>query len=144
MFSGYGKVGINHRSLQAGLLGQDTFVVIDEAHLSPVFVSTLLDIKRAINQTPSLRPFHLMSLSATLSGTGRTLVIDERKEFQNEQARLRLNAKKQINFLPFDQAAKTKEGKKASRKGIDEELAERLVNCAIQYERESRRFSLPG
>src|SRR5262249_38289910 len=45
LFSGYGKVGINHRSLQAGLLGQDTFVVIDEAHLSPVFVSTLLDIK---------------------------------------------------------------------------------------------------
>ena len=135
LFSGYGKVGINHRSLQAGLLGQDTFVVIDEAHLSPVFVSTLLDIKRAINQTPSLRPFHVMSLSATLSGPGKNLAIDEQKEFQNEKARLRLNAKKQIEFLPFDQMAKAKEGKKASRKEIDEELAGRLVNRAIQYER---------
>ncbi len=136
LFSGYGKVGINHRSLQAGLLGQDTFVVIDEAHLSPVFVSTLLDIKRAINQTRSLRTFHVMSLSATLSGPGKTLAIDEQKEFQNEKARLRLNARKQIEFLPFDQTAKAKEGKKALRKEIDEELAERLVNCAIQYERE--------
>jgi CRISPR-associated endonuclease/helicase Cas3 len=126
LFSGYGKVGINHRSLQAGLLGQDTLVVIDEAHLSPVFVATLLDIKQAVHQTALLRPFHVMSLSATLSGPGNTLALDEQKELQNEQARLRLIAKKQIEFLFFDQTAKTKEGKKASPKEIDEELAERL------------------
>jgi CRISPR-associated endonuclease/helicase Cas3 len=136
LFSGYGKVGINHRSLQAGLLGQDTLVVIDEAHLSPVFVSTLLDIKRIIHQTSLLRPFHVMSLSATLSGPGKTLALDEQKELQNERARLRLEAKKQIEFLPFNQTAKAKEGKKALRKEIDEALAERLVHRAIQYERE--------
>jgi len=136
LFAGYGKVGINHRSLQAGLLGQDTLVVIDEAHLSPVFVSTLLDIKQAVHQTPLLRPFHVMSLSATLSGPGKTLALDEQKELQNEQARLRLNAKKQIEFLPFNQTAKAKEGKKALRKEIDEELAERLVGRALQYEGE--------
>jgi CRISPR-associated endonuclease/helicase Cas3 len=134
LFSGYGKVGINHRSLQAGLLGQDTLVVIDEAHLSPVFVSTLLDIKQAINQTSSLRPFHVMSLSATLSGPGKILVINEQKELQNEQARIRLNAKKQIEFLPFKQTARTKEGKKASTREIDEVFAECLVNRAVEYE----------
>jgi CRISPR-associated endonuclease/helicase Cas3 len=134
LFSGYGKVGINHRSLQAGLLGQDTLVVLDEAHLSPIFVSTLLDIKCAIHQTQSLRPFHVMSLSATLSGQGNTLEIDEQKECQNEKARLRLNAKKQIEWLPFDQTTKTKEGKKASRKEINEAVAECLVKQAIQYE----------
>ncbi len=134
LFSGYGKVGINHRSLQAGLLGQDTLVVIDEAHLSPVFVSTLLDIKCAIHQTQSLRPFHVMSLSATLSGQGNTLEIDEQKECQNEKARLRLHAKKQIEWLPFDQTTKTKEEKKASRKEINEAFAESLVKHAIQYE----------
>ena len=136
LFSGYGKVGINHRSLQAGLLGQDTLIVIDEAHLSPVFVSTLMDIKQAIHRTRLLRPFHVMSLSATLSGSGKTLAIDEQKELQNEQARLRLNAKKQIEFLPFNQTAKAKEGKKPSSKEIDEAIAERLVNRALQYERE--------
>jgi CRISPR-associated endonuclease/helicase Cas3 len=134
LFSGYGRVGINHRSLQAGLLGQDTLVVIDEAHLSPVFVSTLLDIKQAIHRTPLLRPFHVMSLSATVSGSGKTLAIDEQKELRNEQARLRLNAKKQIELLPFNQTAKAKEGKKASQKEIDEELADLMVNCAIHYE----------
>jgi CRISPR-associated endonuclease/helicase Cas3 len=138
LFSGYGKVGINHRSLQAGLLGQDTLVVIDEAHLSPVFVATLLDIKQAVQRTHSLRPFHVMSLSATLGGHGsKILALDERRELQNEQARLRLNAKKQIEFLPFNQTAKAKEGKKASLKEIDEAFAERLVNRVIQDEREA-------
>lgn len=136
LFSGYGKVGINHRSLQAGLLGQDTLVVIDEAHLSPVFVATLLDIRKAIQKTPSLRPFHVISLSATLGGHGsKILAIDESRELQNEQARLRLQARKQIEFLPFDQTAKSKEGKKASWKEIDEAFAERLVDRVIQTER---------
>src|SRR6185295_8306195 len=134
LFSGYGKVGSNHRSLQAGLLGQDTLVVIDEAHLSPVFVSTLLDVKQAVHRTPLLRPFHVMALSATLSGSGEILAIDEQKELQNEQARLRLNAKKQITFLPLNQTANGKGSKKASPKEIDEELAALMVNCAIQYE----------
>jgi len=134
LFSGYGKVGINHRSLQAGLLGQDTLMVIDEAHLSPVFVATLHDIKRVIYQTPLIRPFHVMSLSATLSGQGDTLRIDEQKECQNERARLRLHAKKQIDWLAFNQTTKTKEGKKASRKEINEAFAECLVKHAIQYE----------
>jgi CRISPR-associated endonuclease/helicase Cas3 len=135
LFSGYGKVGINHRSLQAGLLGQDTLVVIDEAHLSPVFVSTLLDLKCAIYQTQILHPFHVMSLSATFSGEGRILGIDEQKECQNEKARLRLNAKKQIEWLTFDQLAKAKDSKKsASSKEINEAFAGCLVERAIQYE----------
>ena len=138
LFSGYGKVGINHRSLQAGLLGQDTFIVIDEAHLSPVFVDTLSDIKRAIQQTKSLCPFQVMSLSATLKGSGETLQIDEKAEFQNKQAELRLNAKKQIEWLRFDQRAKVENEKKnATRKEINEVFAECLVNRAIQYEEPS-------
>ncbi len=135
LFSGYGKVGINHRSLQAGLLGQDTLVVIDEAHLSPVFVSTLLDIKRVIHQTPLLRPFHVMSLAATLSKQEKPLEIDEQKECENEKARLRLSAKKQIEWLPFDQFAKVRNPKKnVTSEEVDEAFAECLVNRAIQYE----------
>jgi CRISPR-associated endonuclease/helicase Cas3 len=137
LFTGYGKVGINHRSLQAGLLGQDTLVVVDESHLSPVFVSTLLDIKRAIHQTELFRPFHVMSLSATLSGQGDTLEIDEQKECQNENARLRLHAKKRIEWLPFDQTTRAKAGKKASWKEINEAFAECLVRHAVQYEVET-------
>ena len=134
LFSGYGKVGINHRSLQAGLLGQDSLVVIDEAHLSPCFVETQNDIQRFVQQSSLLRPFHVMSLSATLSGTGKTLTIDEEQECQNETAKLRLTASKHIEWLTFDQRAKAKDGKKATLPEIREALAEKLVSRAIQYE----------
>lgn len=134
LFTGYGKVGINHRSLQAGLLGQDSLVVIDEAHLSPCFVATQLDIRRMIQQGQLLRPFHVISLSATLSGASNTLALDEGQECRNETAERRLNARKHIEWLPFDQRAKAKEKKKASPNEIREALAECLVSRAIQYE----------
>jgi CRISPR-associated endonuclease/helicase Cas3 len=134
LFSGYGKVGLNHRSMQAGLLGQDSLIVIDEAHLSPCFVDTQRDIQRFVQQGQSLRPFHIMTLSATLSGKGNTLALDEEKECQNEVANRRLNARKHIKWLSFDQSAKAKDGKKATLPEIREALAERLVNRAIQHE----------
>ncbi|MGE0129723.1 MAG: type I-U CRISPR-associated helicase/endonuclease Cas3 [Blastocatellales bacterium] len=134
LFTGYGKVGINHRSLQAGLLGQDSLIVIDEAHLSPCFVATQLDIRNFVQQGQSLRPFHVMSLSATLSGASNTLALNEEQELRNETAERRLNARKYIEWLPFDQRAKAKAGKKATPPEIREALAERLVNRAIQHE----------
>jgi CRISPR-associated endonuclease/helicase Cas3 len=134
LFTGYGKVGINHRSLQAGLLGQDSLIVIDEAHLSPCFVATQLDIRNFVRQEHSLRPFHVMSLSATLGGAGNTLALDEERECRNETAERRLNARKHIEWLPFDQRAKAKAGKKATPPEIREALAERLVSRAIQHE----------
>jgi CRISPR-associated endonuclease/helicase Cas3 len=134
LFSGYGKVGINHRSLQAGLLGQDTLVVIDEAHLSPCFVATQIDIRSFVQKGQPLRPFHVMSLSATLTEAQNTLELDEEKECRNEIADRRLNARKHIQWLTFDQRAKAKEGKKASTNEIREALAECLVSRAIQYD----------
>jgi CRISPR-associated endonuclease/helicase Cas3 len=134
LFSGYGKVGINHRSMQAGLLGQDSLIVIDEAHLSPCFVDTQRDIQRFVQQGKSLRPFHVLTLSATLSETANTLALNEEKECQNEIANRRLTARKQIEWLAFDQRAKAKAGNKATLPEIREALAERLVSRAIQHE----------
>jgi CRISPR-associated endonuclease/helicase Cas3 len=134
LFTGYGKVGINHRSLQAGLLGQDSLIVIDEAHLSPCFVDTQRDIQGFVRQGQLLQPFHVMSLSATLSETGNTLALDEEQECRNEIAARRLNARKHIEWLSFDQRAKAKEGKKATTQEIREALAERMVSRAIQHE----------
>lgn len=135
LFSGYGKVGTNHRSLQAGLLGQDTFIVVDEAHLSPVFVSTLFDIKEAIHRTQSLRPFHVMLLSATLSQRENVLAINESKESQNQQAYLRLHAKKYIEWIEFDQTNTEPNNKKPpSSKKINEAFTACVLDKAIQYE----------
>ena len=46
LFAGYGGVGRNWRSLQAGLMLQDTWVVLDEAHLVPPFESLLSGLER--------------------------------------------------------------------------------------------------
>src|SRR5205085_3426649 len=52
--------------LQAGLLGQDSFIVVDEAHLSPSFVTLLNGLKLEIEKGAAIKPFSLMQLSATL------------------------------------------------------------------------------
>ena len=144
LFSGYGGVGRSHRSLQAGLIGQDTLVLIDEAHLSPTFVGTAGDIRRAVHQFKVIRPFEVMSLSATIpTGSGKREanndlqeepIFNTEQELKNDEARNRLNAEKYIEWVYFDQLAKDK---KATRKEIEEQMATTIVELAAQYEGQS-------
>lgn len=142
LFSGYGGVGRSHRSLQAGLIGQDTLVLIDEAHLSPTFVGTVEDIRRAVHQFKVIRPFEVMSLSATIPTGSREANNDlqeeplfyPEQELKNNEARNRLNAEKHIEWVYFDQLRKDK---KATRKETDEQMATTIVERAAQYEGQS-------
>jgi CRISPR-associated endonuclease/helicase Cas3 len=65
LFSGYGGLGRYARSSHAGLLAQDALIVLDEAHLCPPFVETLEALGRQLHRTRSIKPFHVMLLSAT-------------------------------------------------------------------------------
>lgn len=67
LFAGYGGVGRNWRSLQAGLMLQDAWVVLDEAHLVPPFENLLSGLERYSNRPPGLRPFGVTRMSATLA-----------------------------------------------------------------------------
>jgi len=64
LFSGYGRLGTWSRSLEAGLIGQDCLVVLDEAHLCSPFAATLAAIERRQSR---LAPFAVIRMGATMA-----------------------------------------------------------------------------
>jgi len=63
LFSAYGRVGPWGRALEAGLLGQDCLLVLDEAHLCSPFAMTLTGIERRVG---TLAPFAVVRMGATM------------------------------------------------------------------------------
>lgn len=64
LFAGYG-CGFRTRPLHAGFLGQDVWLVHDEAHLEPAFQELLVAIQREQKTSGDLRPFVVTALTAT-------------------------------------------------------------------------------
>jgi len=64
LFSAYGRVGPWGRSLEAGLLGQDCLVVLDEAHLCSPFAATLAAVE---HRRDRIAPFRVIRMGATMS-----------------------------------------------------------------------------
>lgn len=112
LFSGYG-VSSKMRPYHAGLLGADTLVVLDEAHLVPAFEDLLRQVERGADsfgpKEPSLRtlvpPFRLLSLSATgrqADATTLTLSDDDRG---HPIVKKRLSAKKSLSIVDLANVA---------------------------------------
>jgi CRISPR-associated endonuclease/helicase Cas3 len=119
LFSGYG-IGKYLTSLQAGILGQDTFFVLDEAHLCPSFEVLLARVWEQIHQHQLLRPFRLLFLTATgrhaLPGAN-TFTLDAAAE--NREARKRLTAVKKLSFIaPTSASEKLADQKEALRENV--------------------------
>jgi CRISPR-associated endonuclease/helicase Cas3 len=99
LFSGYGD-GRRQRPLHAGLLGQDSLIVLDEAHLTPVFARLLRTIERIQQDAGDPRPVRVMELTATPGkrhdDSGRTADIFELEPDDEQDAfvRDRLDASK--------------------------------------------------
>ena len=71
LFRGYG-VGDQLRPIDAAMVGTDSLIVVDEAHLSDPFLSTLRDV-RAMDGDGVGRPPVVVAMSASLeSGDGET------------------------------------------------------------------------
>jgi len=64
LFSGYGD-GRYGRAHHAGLVGQDSLIVHDEAHLSPAFELLLKGVASEQERCREARPIRVMNLSAT-------------------------------------------------------------------------------
>ena len=109
LFSGYG-VTRGMRPYHAGLLGADTLVVLDEAHLVPPFERLLEriqnDAKEFGPRDPAAReivpPFRLMSLSATgradAGNDGRTVFRLVPEDYADEEVEKRLKARKRLRL----------------------------------------------
>jgi CRISPR-associated endonuclease/helicase Cas3 len=116
LFSGYG-VSRRMRPVHAGLLGVDSLVVLDEAHLVPAFEALtrrIRDLRRLNGGGIDIPGFRVMALSAT----GRTETADRfclsTVDMEDARVTARLQAIKRLRFLP-DVSAKDLPGRLAQR-----------------------------
>jgi len=109
LFEGYG-VSRKMRPYHAGLLGADTLVVLDEAHLVPPFEKLLEAIEQGSNQFAArvetdrklVPPFRLLSLSATgRERAGTVFRLEDCDIKQDQIVKQRLGAKKRVTIIPI-------------------------------------------
>lgn len=108
LFEGYG-VSRKMRPYHAGLLGVDTLVVLDEAHLVPPFEHLLRSVATDTAFRPRYEPcrpllprFQLLALSATGRGRSSDVVRLTEKDLEHDIVKRRLNAKKSLHIKPLD------------------------------------------
>ncbi len=127
LFSGYGD-GFRIRPHHAGLIGQDSLIVHDEAHLTPTF-GQLLDKISAVQQNEGerkedkLRPIKIIELSATPQ---KNLISEKsfsltNEDEQDEEVKKRLNAPKLLHYEIED----------------NKKIEEKIAALASKYESEN-------
>lgn len=103
LFNGYGD-SRRVRPRSAGLIGQNTLIVHDEAHLTPAFSELLRGVRKAQRADSDLYPIRITELSATQRDTQsrddvlRLLPEDMADPIVNE----RMNAVKLLNLRETD------------------------------------------
>ena len=100
LFSGYG-LGRRVRPFYAGLLGQDSLIVLDEAHLSPALARTLFDVEKMSRCPPDqLFPPKVMLMSATgrTGNPSRRIFGLEDGDLGSSAVRRRYEAKKMLSL----------------------------------------------
>lgn len=104
LFEGY-RCSRKMRPYHAALLGADTLIVLDEAHLVPAFEAMARAVTRneSLGPRPSVRDVvpssRVMSLSATGRGTGSAFQLDD-TDRNHEVLKRRLDATKQVHVAP--------------------------------------------
>ena len=125
LFSGYG-IGRNKRPMHAGLLGQDTLIVHDEAHLEPAFQSLIESIETqqtAHEPHTSWPKLAVMEMTATTKSQDPFKLDDE--DYANSIVFQRMNAIKRLQLHPL------KDAKKPAKELLEKSLAFKDSDKAI-------------
>ncbi|MGH8644476.1 MAG: type I-G CRISPR-associated helicase/endonuclease Cas3g [Gammaproteobacteria bacterium] len=150
LFEGYG-VSRKMRPYHAGLLGADTLIVLDEAHLVPPFEKLLEAIEQGSNQFAAraeadrmlIPPFKLLSLSATGRERAGTVFrlegsfgapVGQRRDLDDPIVEQRLKAKKSVTIVTSD-SADTLEKTLAARAWVLAEKGYAPIRCIVFCDR---------
>jgi CRISPR-associated endonuclease/helicase Cas3 len=106
LFSGYGD-GLSRRALHAGLLGHDTFLMLDEAHLAPGMAGLVRSIQD-LRQDGERPGFRALTLSATPGPVEHPFGLDE-SDLTHAELHCRFHAAKAIRLESADDNAKRAE-----------------------------------
>ena len=104
LFSGYGD-GRYHRAHHAGLIGQDTLIIHDEAHLTPPFSQLLRSVASEQEKARESRPIRIMELSATARGSDQDVLGLEPEDEKDQLVAQRLDAAKHLVLHEVDEKA---------------------------------------
>ena len=97
LFRGYG-VGDQLKSIDAALTGTDSLIIVDEAHLSEAFLSTLRDIS-ALEEIRTVPAPIVVAMSASPDGTGQSPHRISASDEQDPIAGRRLRAEKTVRLV---------------------------------------------
>jgi CRISPR-associated endonuclease/helicase Cas3 len=106
LFSGYGD-GAYNRTHHAGLIGQDTLIIHDEAHLTPAFGALLRSLAEE-QRGSDPKPIQVIELSATSRQSEENALVLKPEDEQDKIVRERLTAVKtlRIHRVPEDSIAR--------------------------------------
>jgi CRISPR-associated endonuclease/helicase Cas3 len=97
LFRGYG-VSEYQRAIHAGLIGNDSLIIVDEAHLSQPFLETLNAVQRYRSkrwgESAPPTPFEVVRMSATVEPAQEPFMLDPVEDYENEELGRRLRARK--------------------------------------------------
>lgn len=121
LFRGYG-VSPGQRPIHAGLVGMDSLIVLDEAHLAAPFLQTA----RAVTNFAQWRteqglpdPVRVMEMSATPDSTAQRVFELTQEDREHPVLRKRLDARKHTELLEVKEADFTQQARKHAQQLAD-------------------------
>ena len=140
LFQGYG-LGKRERPLQAGLLGVDAWVCVDEAHLVPAFILTLRQLSNKITNPPEA-PFELSKLFALTPWYYSELSATPGLPAPSAEHSLQILPADELNKLLAMRIAAGKAKRVVLVDSEEKEIISKIVTAALNLKDEQKRVAV--